>query len=197
MGREISHVMGHRGARWLERSARETEERPDRVVAAMALAPDAEVADIGAGTGYFSVRLARAVPRGRVFAVDVQPEMLALLQRRIDDEGLANITPVQGLEDDPRLPPASIDAALMVDAYHEFAYPLEMMRALVAALRPGGQVVLIEYRGEDPSIPIKPLHKMTEAQAIREMQAVGLVHRQTLDTLPTQHILMFEKPVGG
>jgi ubiquinone/menaquinone biosynthesis C-methylase UbiE len=196
LGREISQVMGHRGARWLERNTRATEERPELVLDAMALAADAEVADIGAGTGYFSVRLARRVPAGRVFAVDIQPEMLALLQARIDRDGLRNITPVQGREDDPRLAPDSIDAALLVDAYHEFAYPFEMMRALVTALRPGGRVVLVEYRGEDPSIPIKPLHKMTEAQAILEMAAVGLAHVRTLDTLPTQHILIFEKPAG-
>jgi SAM-dependent methyltransferase len=193
-GREISQVMGHRGARWLERKARATEERPDRVIDAMALAPDAEVADIGAGTGYFSVLLAGRVPDGRVFAVDIQPEMLALMQDRIDREGLQNITLVQGREDEPRLAPNSIDAALLVDAYHEFAYPFEMMRALVEALRPGGRVVLVEYRGEDRSIPIKPLHKMTEAQAILEMDAVGLTHERTVDTLPTQHILIFQKP---
>ncbi len=143
---------------------------------------------------YFSVRLARAVPEGQVFAVDIQPEMLALLQARIDREGLQNITLVQGREDHPRLAPDSLDAALLVDAYHEFAYPYEMMRALVTALRPGGRVVLIEYRGEDPSVPIKPLHKMTQAQAILEMDAVGLAHKRTLTTLPTQHILIFEKP---
>jgi ubiquinone/menaquinone biosynthesis C-methylase UbiE len=194
LGREISEVMGHRGARWLERKTRVDEERPDRVIDAMALAADAEVADIGAGTGYFSVRLARAVPEGQVFAVDIQPEMLALLQARIDQEGLQNITLVQGREDDPRLAPDSLDAALLVDAYHEFAYPYEMMRALVTALRPGGRVVLIEYRGEDPRVPIKPLHKMTEAQAILEMEAVGLAHKRTLTTLPTQHILIFKKP---
>ena len=194
LGREISQVMGHRGARWLERKTRANEERPDRVIDAMALAADAEVADIGAGTGYFSVRLARAVPEGQVFAVDIQAEMLALLQARIDREGLQNVTLVQGREDDPGLAPDSLDAALLVDAYHEFAYPYEMMRALVSALRPGGRVVLIEYRGEDPSVPIKPLHKMTEAQAILEMEAVGLAHKRTLTTLPTQHILIFKKP---
>jgi len=194
LGREISQVMGHRGAGWLERKTRVNEERPDRVIDAMALAPDDEVADIGAGTGYFSMRLARVVPEGQVIAVDIQPEMLALLQARIDQEGLQNITLVQGREDDPRLAPDSLDAALLVDAYHEFAYPYEMMRALVTALRPGGRVVLIEYRGEDPTVPIKPLHKMTEAQAILEMDAVGLAHKRTITTLPTQHILIFEKP---
>lgn len=194
MGREISQVMGHRGARWLERSGRVREERPDRVIESMALAADAEVADIGAGTGYFSVRLAERVPEGRVFAVDIQREMLDILRRRLARNGLDNVELVLGREDDPRLPSNSIDAALLVDAYHEFAYPREMMKGIVAALRPGGRVVLVEYRGEDPSIPIKPLHKMTEAQARREMNAVGLRHVATLDVLPTQHILIFEKP---
>jgi ubiquinone/menaquinone biosynthesis C-methylase UbiE len=194
MGREISQVMGHRGARWLERSSRVREERPDRVIEAMALARDAEVADIGAGTGYFTVRLAERVPEGRVFAVDVQPEMLDILRRRLAREDIDNVEPVLGREDDPRLPSNSIDAALLVDAYHEFAYPREMMQGIVAALRPGGRVILVEYRGEEPRIPIKPLHKMTEAQARREMTAVGLQHVATLDVLPTQHILIFENP---
>ena len=186
-------MMGHRRARWLERNTRADEERPDRVIDAIALAPDAEVADIGAGTGYFSMPLFRAVPEGRVFAVDIQPEMLALLQERIDREGVQDITLVQGREDNPRLALDSLNAALLVDAYHEFAYPFEMMRALIAALRPDGKIILIEYRGEDPTVPIKPLQKMTEAQAILEMDAVGLAHQRTLSTLPTQHILIFEK----
>jgi ubiquinone/menaquinone biosynthesis C-methylase UbiE len=196
LGREISQVMGHRGARWLERQSREREERPQRVIEAMALAADAEVADIGAGTGYFTVRLAERVPAGRVFAVDIQPEMLDRLRRRLARDGIGNVEPVLGREDDPRLPSNSLDAALLVDAYHELAYPREMMQGIVAALRPAGRVFLIEYRGEDPRIPIKPLHKMTEAQARREMSAVGLRHLSTLDVLPTQHILIFEKPAG-
>ena len=193
MGREISQVMGHRGARWLERSSRVREELPDRVVAAMDLAPEAEVADIGAGTGYFAFRLAEQVPQGRVLAVDIQPEMLAIMRTRAQERGIGNVAPVRGTEADPKLAPASIDAALMVDAYHEFAYPREMMAAMVTALRPGGRVFLVEYRGEDPSIPIKPLHKMTEAQARREMAAAGLRHVETQDFLPSQHFMVFEK----
>jgi ubiquinone/menaquinone biosynthesis C-methylase UbiE len=188
--------MGHRGARWLERQSREREERPQRVIEAMALAADAEVADIGAGTGYFTVRLAERVPEGRVFAVDIQPEMLDRLRRRLARDGIGNVELVLGREDDPRLPSNSLDAALLVDAYHELAYPREMMQGIVAALRPAGRVFLIEYRGEDPRVPIKPLHKMTEAQARREMRAVGLRHVATLDVLPIQHILIFEKPAG-
>lgn len=197
MGREISHVMGHRGAGWLERSRRLYEEQPNRVVQEMALAPDAEVADIGAGTGYFSFRLAAQVPDGQVFAVDIQPEMLERMRQRMRREGIANLTLVLGNENDPRLAPASIDAVLLVDAYHEFAYPWEMMQAIVTALRPGGKVFLVEYRGEDARVPIKPLHKMTEAQARREMAAVGLVHLETRDFLPSQHFMIFKKPAEG
>jgi ubiquinone/menaquinone biosynthesis C-methylase UbiE len=194
MSREISFVMGHRGAAWLERPERAVEEQPDRVVEGMALAPDAVVADIGAGSGYFTFRLARVVPAGRVLAVDVQPEMLDLLERRRIETGLENVVPVLGTETDPALEEASVDAVLMVDTYHEFAFPLEMMRAVVRALRPGGRVFLVEYRAEDPEIPILPLHKMTEAQARREMEAVGLGFVENGTFLPTQHFLVFEKP---
>jgi SAM-dependent methyltransferase len=193
-GREISQVMGHRGAIWLERRSRVAEEHPDDVVKAMALAPDAKVADIGAGTGYFSLRIARQVPEGRVYAVDIQPEMLAILRERIERRGIGNILPVRGKTDDPMLPAETIDAVLVVDAYHEFAYPFEMMRGIVRSLRPGGRVFLVEYRGEDPRIPIKPLHKMTQRQAIKELEAAGLRWLETKDFLPTQHFMVFEKP---
>jgi ubiquinone/menaquinone biosynthesis C-methylase UbiE len=196
-GREISQVMGHQGAAWLERRTRVVEERPDRVVEGMGLAPDARVADIGAGTGYFTFRIAEAVPTGRVYAVDVQPEMLEVLHKRIERRTITNVTPVLGAEDDPKLPSESLDAVLLVDAYHEFAYPFEMMQGIRRALRPGGRVFLIEYRGEDPRVPIKPLHKMTQAQAITELEAVGLRWVETLDILPTQHFMVFEKPAEG
>ncbi|UHD15898.1 class I SAM-dependent methyltransferase [Thiocapsa bogorovii] len=196
-GREISQVMGHQGAAWLERRTRVVEETPDRVVEGMGLAPDAQVADIGAGTGYFTFRIAEAVPTGRVYAVDVQSEMLEVLHKRIERRAIANATPVLGAEDDPNLPSDSLDAVLLVDAYHEFAYPFEMMQGIRRALRPGGRVFLIEYRGEDPRIPIKPLHKMTQAQAITELEAVGLRWVETLDILPTQHFMVFEEPVEG
>ena len=193
MGREISHVMGHRGAAWLERPEREEEEAPSEVVDHMDLAPGDVVADVGAGTGYFTFRIAPRVPEGKVLAVDLQPEMLAIIEARTAERGIENVEAVQGTVQDPNLPPSSIDAALMVDAYHEFSHPREMMTALADALRPGGQVVLVEYRGEDPSIPIKPLHKMTEAQARDEMAAVGLQWRETV-RLPQQHMMVFEKP---
>jgi FkbM family methyltransferase len=196
MGREISKVMGHRGAQWLERDSRAREERPDLVVDSMRLSPGDVVADIGAGTGYFTFRIAPNVPNGRVFAVDIQPEMLQRIRARMEDEGRTNVTPVEGTIQDPRLPPDTLDAALMVDAYHEFSHPREMMTALVRSLKPGGRIYLVEYRKEDPSVPIKPLHKMSEAQARREMQAVGLEWVETLDMLPQQHFLIFEKPAG-
>jgi ubiquinone/menaquinone biosynthesis C-methylase UbiE len=196
-GREISQVMGHQGAAWLERRSRVSEEQPDRVVEGMALAADAVVADIGAGTGYFTFRLAQAVPNGRVYAVDVQPEMLEILDKRIARRAITNVIPILGAVDDPKLPAASLDAVLLVDAYHEFAYPFEMMQGIRRALRPGGRVFLIEYRGEDPRVPIKPLHKMTQAQAITELEAVGLRWIETRDLLPLQHFMVFENPAEG
>ncbi len=193
MGREISQVMGHLGAAWLERPERERIELPERVVDSLRLAPDDVVADIGAGTGYFAFRLAERVPEGGVYAVDIQPEMLDIIDARAEAEGFDNVEAVQGQIDDPNLPEESVDVALIVDAYHEFSHPREMMEGLVRALRPGGRVVLIEYRGEDPSVPIKPLHKMTEAQVRRELGAVGLRWQRTGDFLPSQHFLVFEK----
>ena len=193
MGREISLVMGHQGADWLERPDRIQQEQPDQVVANMNLAVDHVVADIGAGTGYFSFRIARQVPQGKVLAVDIQPEMLALIEQRKQDEGVSNIEGIQGQIDDPRLPPESIDAAIMVDAYHEFSHPFEMIRGIYDALKPGGRIFLLEYRGEDPSVPIRPLHKMTELQVVKEMSVFGLEWTETLDFLPWQHMMVFTK----
>ena len=194
MGREIAQVMGHLGAPWLERAEREAEERPAKLVELMELRPTDVVADIGAGTGYFSFRIAAKVPEGKVLGVDIQPEMIELLRRAARDRGVANVQPVLGKVDDPNLPESAVDVALMVDAYHEFDHPREMMEGVVRGLRPGGRVVLVEYRGEDPDVPIKPLHKMTEAQAKKEMAAVGLEHVKTLGDLPRQHVLIFRKP---
>ncbi len=194
MGREISHVMGHLGAAWLERPEREREERTDLLVANLPLTPDAVVADIGAGTGYFSFPVAAEVPDGRVLAVDIQPEMLAIVEARKAQLGITNVQPVLGTITSPNLPANTVDLAFIVDAYHEFSHPLEMGRGIVEALKPGGQLVLIEYRGEDPSVPIKRLHKMTQAQARREMQALGLEWVRTEDFLPQQHFMVFAKP---
>jgi ubiquinone/menaquinone biosynthesis C-methylase UbiE len=194
MGREISQVMGHRGAAWLERASRLGEEMPDRLIDSLDLAKDAVVADIGAGTGYFTFRLSRRVPQGRVYAVDIQPEMLTIIRRPMARLAIDNVEPLLGTVDDPGLPPNSVDAVLMVDAYHEFSHPFEMMQGVLHGLRPGGRVFLVEYRGEDRDLPIKRLHKMTEAQAKREMLAVGLTWEKTLQVLPTQHLMVFRKP---
>src|SRR4051812_7257474 len=195
MGREIAQVMGHQGADWLERPEREQEEQPQKLLELMALRPTDVVADIGAGTGYFSFRMAAKLPQGKVLAVDIQPEMLDLLKRAAKARGVTNVEPVLGRIDDPMLPPGGVDVALMVDAYHEFDHPREMMQGIVRGLKPGGRVVLVEYRGEDPEVPIKPLHKMSEAQAKKELAAVGLEHVKTLEDLPRQHVMIFRKPL--
>ena len=193
MGREISQVMGHLGAGWLERPSRVREERTDLVVRNLELEPDDVVADIGAGTGYFSFPIAETVKDGRVLAVDIQPEMLEFIEARKRQDKVDNVTGVLGKIDDPNLSPDSVDLAFMVDAYHEFSHPREMMLAIHRALRPGGRVVLLEYRAEDPDVPIKRLHKMTEAQVKLEMEAVGLTFIENRDVLPWQHMLFFEK----
>ncbi|MEO8444697.1 MAG: methyltransferase domain-containing protein [Gammaproteobacteria bacterium] len=194
LGREISFVMGHLGAGWLERPTREAEERTDLLLRNLPLDPDDVVADIGAGTGYFSLPIAARVPRGRVLAVDIQQEMLDIITRRAASTGLSNVEPVLASETDPRLPAGTVDLVLMVDAYHEFSHPREVMTGIVAGLKRGGRVVLIEYRGEDPAVPILRLHKMTEAQARKEMAAVGLDWVETKSVLPQQHYLIFQKP---
>ncbi|HQR33900.1 MAG TPA: class I SAM-dependent methyltransferase [Blastocatellia bacterium] len=194
MGREIAHVMGHQGADWLERADREQTELPSDVVKQMNLKPTDVVADIGAGTGYFTFRIAPLVKQGKVLAVDIQPEMLSIIEERKKRFKADNVTGILSTETDTKLPAASVDVVLFVDAYHEFSYPREMMESIVKGLKPGGRVVQIEYRGEDPNVPIKRVHKMTVAQAKKEMAAVGLVWKETKDFLPQQHFLVFEKP---
>ncbi|MEE4192941.1 MAG: class I SAM-dependent methyltransferase [Halieaceae bacterium] len=193
MGREISHVMGHLGAGWLERSERERQERTDLLIERLPLEADFHVADIGAGTGYFSFPVAQRVPQGRVYAVDIQPQMLAYIEERKRETGVDNVVPTRGREDNPNLPPGAVDLAFIVDAYHEFSHPREMGEALLQALKPGGLLVLIEYRAEDRSVPIKRLHKMSESQARKEMEAIGLEWVRTEDYLPQQHVLIFRK----
>ncbi len=197
LGREIAKTMGHQGAGWLERPSRSFEEQPMQLIAALGLQPNDVVADVGAGTGYFSIRISPLVPEGRVLAVDVQPEMLEILNFRIQERGITNIEPILGSPTDPMLPAEQVDLVLMVDAYHEFDYPHEMMQGIVRSLKPAGRVVLVEYRGENPFIPIKPLHKMTQRQVKREMAAVGLQWIGTTNVLPQQHILQFEKRLGS
>lgn len=194
MGRDIAAVMGYQGAPWLERPSREQEEGTDKLVALLGLKPTDVVADIGAGTGYFSFRMSPLVPQGKVYAEDIQKEMLDVITaRKAKGEG-ANIVTVQGGVADPKLPANSIDLMLLVDVYHEFSYPKEMGEAMVKALKPGGRIALVEYRGEDPTVPIKEFHKMTEAQAKKEMAAVGLSWVSTdSKTLPWQHLMIFAK----
>jgi len=191
MEREIAHVMGHLGAGWLERPTREREERTDLLLDMLDLSPSDTVVDLGAGTGYFSLPIARQLNEGKVVAVDIQPEMLAIIEDRIASEGIGNIETLLGDACNPRLPPDSVDLVLMVDAYHEFSCPREVMQVVSDALRPGGRVILVEYRGEDPSVPIKPLHKMTVAQAEKELAAVNLVLQGVDDRLPMQHVMTF------
>ncbi len=194
MGREMSHVMGHRAAMWLERPEREREERTDLLIEALPLSEDSIVADIGAGTGYFSFRIAQRVPAGKVLAVDIQQEMLDIIEERKARGAPANVETVLGAERNPNLANSSVDVILIVDAYHEFSFPYEMGDAMAQALKPGGLLVLVEYRAEDRSVPIKRLHKMTEKQARREMAAVGLEWVRTEDFLPQQHFLVFRRP---
>ncbi len=193
-GREISLVMGHQGAGWLERRDRKRQERTDLLIKSLPLNDDSVVADIGAGTGYFSFPIARRVPDGRVIAVDIQPEMLAIIEQSRAENGITNVETLLGTERDPGLPENAVDLILLVDAYHEFSYPAEMGRAMTRALKPGGVLVLIEYRAEDPDVPIKPLHKMSEEQARLEMTAAGLEWETTKRYLPQQHFMIFSKP---
>ncbi len=190
-GRVIAPVMGAAGAAWLERPEREAEEAPSKAIAALKLQPGQTVADIGAGSGYYTVRLARAVgPAGRVFATDIQPAMLNLLRANVDKAGLANVTPVLGTPDDPHLPAASIDLAILVDVYHELAAPQLFLRRLRQALKRDGRLVLLEFRKEDPRVPILDVHKMSVAEVRQELEAEGFRLSVVLDDLPWQHILV-------
>ena len=195
MGRQIAHVMGHDGADWLERTGRKQEEGTDILVRELKLKPTDVVADIGAGTGYFSFQLAKKVPKGQVLAVDIQPEMIASLQASKRKLNAPNVRPVLGTTTNPALPADSVDLVLIVDAYHEFDHPREMGRAIRRALRPvTGRLALVEYRAEDVKVPIKRIHKMSVEQARKEMSAVGLEFVQTVETLPQQHLLLFRRP---
>lgn len=194
MGRQISHVMGFQGAAWLEREEREREERSDLLVRILALAQGSVVADVGAGTGYYSRRIADVIgPTGKVYAVDVQPEMVAMLQSVAKQRGYGHITPVLGGVNDVKLPAASIDLAIMVDVYHELESPYELLASVVRSIKPGGRVVFVEYRAEDPRVPIKPLHKMSEAQVRREAELHPLVWESTANDLPWQHAVIFKR----
>lgn len=195
LGREIAHFMTYEGVDWLVRPDRQQTEQPDRLLDALGIKPGDTVADVGAGVGYFSLRLAQRVgPEGRVLAIDIQKEMLAMLAKNQRRAGLRNIRRILSTVTDPKLPEGEVDLVLMVDVYHEFSHPVEMLDGIRRSLKPDGRVVFVEYRGEDPRVPIKLLHKMTEKQVRREAEALGLVWRETLEFLPTQHVILFGIP---
>jgi len=195
LGREIAQVMGHEGASWLDRPEREKEEKPSKLLPLLKLKEGDVVADIGAGSGYYTFRLAKLVPKGKVYAVDIQPEMLSIIRRRAKAKGVTNIELIKGAEADPKLPAGAIDLILLVDVYHEFESPYEMTVEMIKALKPGGRMVFVEFRLEDPDVPIKLVHKMSEKQVLKEMAEHPQVrHVKTLGALPWQHVIIFDKP---
>ena len=194
MGREISKVMGHLGAGWLERPERVRQERTDLLIESLNLRLTDKVVDLGAGSGYFSFRISPLVPKGKVYAVDISPEMLAIVRAKMKNSNSKNIEPVLSTVTDIKLEENLADCVLIVDAYHEFSHPMEMGQSIFKTLKSGGQLVLIEYRLEDPGIPIKKLHKMSEKQAIKEITATGLEWVKTSEVLPQQHFMVFRKP---
>jgi ubiquinone/menaquinone biosynthesis C-methylase UbiE len=195
MGREIAHVMGHEGISWLDRPEREKEEAPSLLVKSLRLKPGDVVADVGAGSGYLSFMMApKVLPGGKVLAEDIQPEMLDVIRKRAKEKTVPNVEPILGTITDPKLPAGGVDLILLVDVYHELDHPYEMTQAMIKGLKVGGRLVLVEYRKEDPRVPIKLVHKMTQAQVKKEMTAFPeLRWERTDDVLPRQHILFFQK----
>jgi ubiquinone/menaquinone biosynthesis C-methylase UbiE len=194
MGREIALVMGHEGAGWLDRPEREKEEQPTKLLEVLKFRAGEIVADVGAGSGYLTFRIAERVgPTRKVLAVDIQPEMLAMIRDRMKQRGVTNVEPVLGTITEPKLPDAGVDTIVMVDVYHEFSHPYEMTEAMVKALKVGGRLVFVEYRMEDENVPIKLVHKMSEKQVIKEMGPFPLKHVKTFGELPWQHVIVFEK----
>ena len=197
-GRRIASVMGVGGADWLEREEREREESPSKAIELLNLKDGMVVADIGAGVGYYTIRMAKKVgATGKVYASDIQPEMLTLLRKRLDEQKITNVEMVLGTETDPKLPLNSIDLAIMVDVYHEFAQPQRMLRKLQKTLKDDGRLVLLEFRKEDPYVPIRPEHKMSVAEAKLELEDEGFVLDKVIPGLPWQHILVFSKAPGA
>lgn len=194
MGREISKVMGHPGIGWLERTDREKEEAPSKAIALLNLPRHAVIADIGAGSGYYSFRIASRIPEGKVIAVDIETQMLRFLKNEAEKHRLTNVVPHLGTIESVNLAPNTIDAAILVDAYHEFSHPAEMLRSIHSALKPGGIIYLLEFRAEDPRVPIKTLHKMSAEQAIKEFETLGFSFVENKPDLPWQHFLIFKKP---
>ena len=193
-GRKFAGVMGMNGADWLTRPEREAEEQPEKALDALNLKPGMVVADIGAGVGYMSLRMAKRVgPTGKVYANDLQPEMLAMLRENAAKAKITNVVTVLGDVADPKLPTNTMDLVLLVDVYHEFSQPQQMLRKIRETLKPDGRLVLLEYRAEDPNVPINPEHKMTVAQVKTELEAEGFVLQPVIETLPRQHILILTK----
>jgi ubiquinone/menaquinone biosynthesis C-methylase UbiE len=194
MGREIAQVMGHEAAGWLDRPEREMEENPTKLMEMLPIKPGDVVADIGAGSGYYTFRLAEKVgPKGKVLAEDIQKEMLDIIRQRMDKKKVTNVEPVLGTITDPKLPDNGVDLVLLVDVYHEFDHPYEMTEAMVKCLKPGGRLVFVEFKLEDPEVPIKLVHKMSQKQVQKEMEPFPLKHVKTIDSLPWQHVIIFEK----
>lgn len=194
-GRVYARTMSVEGAPWLERREREREEDPDLALRLLRIRRGSTVADVGAGSGYYTIRLARIVgPMGKVYASDIQPGMIALIQQNVARAKIDNVVPVLGTIDDPKLPPASIDLAIMVDVYHEFSQPQRMLQRIREALKPDGRLVLLEYRAEDPNVPILPDHKMTKAQVKLEVEHEGFKQSRVYDDLPWQHLFVFAMP---
>src|SRR6185436_7742020 len=194
MGREIAQVMSYHGAAWLERAERAQEERPDLVLGALDIRPGMTIADIGAGTGYYARRMARrAGSKGVVYAVEAQPGMMALLEKELARHLATSVKAILGTPTDPRLPEASLDLVVMVDVYHELEYPYEMLSAIVRALKPGGRVAFVEFRANDPAVPIKALHTMTEEQVRKEAAVLPLEWVRTVREMPWQHVVIFRK----
>ena len=193
MGREIAYVMGFQGIGWLERSEREKEENVSSLIKNMKIKSNEVIADIGAGSGYHAFRIASLVTNGLVYAVDIQPEMLMAIEKTKEFKKVENIKTILGTEKTVELPKSSVDKILMVDVYHEFSFPVEMINSIKNALKPNGELFLIEYRAEDLKVPIKRIHKMTEEQAVKEMKAAGLVLKENIDNLPWQHCMVFIK----
>lgn len=195
-GRTIAQVMSYLGADWLVRPEREEEEKPEEMLDALKIKPGDTVADVGAGVGYTSVRISKRVgPKGTVLATDLQPEMIKLLRENLKTLGITNVKPVLCTATDSKLPEAAVDLALMVDVYHECSDPVATLKGIRKALKPGGRLVLVEFRAEDPEVPIRPEHKMTIAQVKKEIEPQGFVFKELHDFLPWQHIIIFEKPL--
>ena len=193
MGREIAFVMGFQGINWLDRPEREDEENTSNLLKNMDIKPDNAIADIGAGSGYHVFKMAPMANKGLVYAVDIQDEMLAAINYRIETGKVNNVATIKGSEKSVNLPENSVDKVLMVDVYHEFSYPIEMLASIKNALRANGKIYLIEYRGEDANVPIKKVHKMTQKQAVKELEAAGFMLEKNSGNLPWQHCMVFVK----